>query len=277
MSSGDRCPKCSWKWNRIADLAVGNRRLPPSERARILSQKTVLYLVGPEDHDRRKALSLGFANHNLIAVDLVQERVDEVRRAGGLAIRGSLQQVLMAWPQDWPIDVVDADFCHGIVKDVLVLPYILRTSPGMISDTVVSLNMQRGRDPASNSLRKKMRRYGGAVHRGEAWLSAVVLMEVNSLRNRHPLSPVVGMMKRYRQECSPASSEYRSKTSGQWFDSVIHKWGFSRQVFGDATAEQVRAGISQLLSEGSRFDKAIRGRIAALRAVRTKRMDQWTH
>ena len=144
-----------WKWNSIAHVALEyDDRIPPSERARRLSQKTVLYLVGPEDFDRKKAMAKGFANHNLIAIDLVQERVDEVRRNGGLAIRGSLQTVLLNWPSDWLIDVVDGDFCSGLVNDIGELPFCLHGCRGMHEKTVVSLNLMRGRDAHSNITRE---------------------------------------------------------------------------------------------------------------------------
>lgn len=261
-----------WKWNRIADAAVRWAKLPPTEKARRLSHKTVLYLVGPDDKDRAKALSKGFASHNLVAIDLVQGRVDEVRRSGGLAICGSLQQVIANWPKDWPIDVVDADFCSGWVSDVSCLKNILLGSPAMVPDTVFSINLMRGRDSNCNNLRQFL----DIKHRGELW-GKLHLLHASILQSGESETPL--------QRTRPEWTQYRSKTSGQWFDSVVHRWGVGRPEIKQKTREVnaaykeydriasvLRSDAVDRLSRVASRDDNIRGIIAAIRAVRTKKL-----
>ena len=266
-----------WKWNAIANAACGfNDRIPPREKARRLSEKTVLYLVGPDDHDRKRALARGFANHNLIAIDLVQERVDEVRRAGGLAICGSLQQVLLNWPHDWPIDVIDADLCSGITKDVIGLARCLLACPAFESQSVLSLNMMRGRDAESNELRSTLNAMfpqykHGAKHRGLNW-SMHLAIEVIAMGKCNPTHEAVGVI----FEIQRASiNSYRSKTSGQFFDSCVHRWGITRLAQPDVSSrdwERERKQVGSVLSSTCSSSVGVRHRIAALRAVRTMKM-----
>lgn len=296
-----------WKWNAIAHAALQfNDRLPPAERARRLSQKTVLYLVGPEDHDRRKALAKGFANHNLIAVDICQERIDEVRAVGGLGICGSLQNILLSWPQDWPVDVVDADFCGGLVNDIGELPFCFNLCRGAYAETVVSMNLLRGRDPHSNSTRENVRNttdwlaralsksgadIGGvdlAKHRGVNWLTHLAncwgqvrdcAAGVDSAFDEKGRKGVL-ISERELSDwiCNvwnPQLGSYRSKTSGQVFDSVVHRWGMvvvdqdgvSKQEWRD-NQDAVRKKLSRIACN----NEGVRERIAALRAVRTMKI-----
>lgn len=271
-----------WKWNAIAHAACGfNDRIPPREKARRLSEKTVLYLVGPNDHDRRRAMARGFANHNLIAVDMVQERVDEVRMAGGLAVCGSLQQVLLNWPHDWQIDVVDADLCSGVVSDVMELPECLLFCPAFKADSVMSINLMRGRDSASNKVREMLKRFRGLSiadmkHRSSTWLinlmhrCLALHLQVNggaySVANNE-------FMLEFFQTRSPRTNSYKSKTSGQWFDSVVHRWSCDIEICGDWKRFQpLRDFVSDRLSRSCSEQDGIRHRIAALRAVRTMKM-----
>jgi hypothetical protein len=288
-----------WKWNAIADAATSWRRLPPSERARQLSQKTVLYLVGPDDHDRRRALARGFANHNLIAVDLVEERVKEVRAAGGLAICGSLQQVIANWPLDWPIDVIDADFCHGFVSDVRALHDILLAQFAMSPTAVISLNMLRGRDANSNGIRDNIEEFLKASgtslkhpqnmkHRGMnwifSWLMYVSRMQTYLLNDcqplihngQHYLALCMDCIREQWASCNPRFNSYKSKTSGQVFDSVVHRLAFYLELKPGSDRRELwkesrEAGV-HFLSRSCVNDEGIRERIAALRAVRTMKM-----
>lgn len=283
-----------WKWNAIANAALGfTTRIPPSEKKRRLSTKTVLYLVGPDDRDRPKALDRGFLGHNLIAVDLLQERVDAVRKAGGLAIRGSLQMILSNWPKDWPIDVIDGDFCSGLVEDVATLACCLRVCAGMHPDTVVSLNLMRGRDPASNSTRDNIARIGHFLrqslggssnlnmkkHRGINWIAhlmwhfgSMIHGSVENGRYRDVLMDEDLVDDLINELWMPHFWSYRSKTSRQYFDSVVHRWGGNKNLHSQQFIESSRIAIHNSISVIARGDDALRGRIAALRAVRTKRI-----
>lgn len=282
-----------WKWNAIARAALQfNERLPPSERARRLSQKTVLYLVGPDDHDRQKALSKGFENHNLIAVDVVQERIDEVRAAGGIGICAPMQQVIRHWPHDWPIDVIDADLCSGFVADVRALMFCMFANPAVHSNAVVSVNLMRGRDEHSNGIRDLCKIASQFIpageecphdivkHRGSNWL-------MNLQFHLHRLKGFgiypdgfIGLdpetVRNNFRAWNPSVNSYKSKTSSQYFDSVVHRWA----VFIDFQGKQAPSREwwktldcgDAFMSSKCANDDGVRERIAALRAVRTKKM-----
>lgn len=291
-----------WKWNAIARACLSwNDRLSQNEQAKRLSKKTVLYLVGPEDHDRRKALVKGFASHNLIAIDLVQDRVDEVRRQGGLAIRGSLQTILMNWPHDWLIDVVDADLCSGLVNDVGEIPNCLFLSRAIHAETVISLNLMRGRDAHSNVIRDGMRSFIEPLmpdgytkthhdvvkHRGSNWLFQLAQhwRQVRDLAEGLPeqmdelgrrgvfLNPIE--VSELFESWRPQVSSYRSKTSGQVFDSVVHRWAFQmmdQEGIHKSVWTDHREAVKDKLSDKCSGDLGLKERIAALRAVRTTKV-----
>jgi hypothetical protein len=280
-----------WKWNSIAKAACNfNPRLPPSEVSRRLGDKTVLYLVGPEDHDRRKALAKGFANHNLIAVDVVQERIDEVRRAGGLGICAPLQQVILHWPHDWPIDVIDADLCHGFVSDVRALQFCMCYTPAVHTNSVVSLNLMRGRDQHSNEIRTLCKiaaefipkgaehEHDIVKHRGSNWLMNLTFF-IHRMKGygKYPKG-YIGIEPETVRECfqawKPAVNSYQSKTSSQYFDSVVHRWAFHIDGLSPDHPlwASLKDGCDDLMSPACANNEGVRERIAALRAVRTKKV-----
>lgn len=270
-----------WKWNRIANAAVLGKPLPPAEKSRQLSRKTVLYLVGPEDRDRPKALAKGFANHNLIAVDIDKSRVAEVRKKGCLSICGSMQQVLLNWSESWSIDVIDCDFCHGITRDAEHLIDILFLCKGVTPHTVLSMNFLRGRDEYTNFIRRNLSdaRWSSLDkhHRGVNWM--YLWLQLWSIsRQRHKIKPGDGVMVDSREYyeitegCGAQFSSYRSKTSGQYFDSVVHTMPLS-PIGGVGLSQEgeafVRDHAVSHLSKIVRRDSNTKGRVAALRAVRT--------
>lgn len=284
-----------WKWNAIARAALlFNDRLPPSERARRLSQKTVLYLVGPEDNDRQKALAKGFANHNLIAVDIQQERIDEVRASGGLGICAPLQQVIRHWPLNWPIDIVDADMCSGFVADIRALAFCMFSTPVIHGNSVVSMNLMRGRDQHSNEIRNLCKfaemllpdgrdcEHDIVKHRGGNWLMNICfhIHRLNAvLEDKCYPKGFIGLepalVRSLWDSWRPAISSYRSKTSNQYFDSVVHRWGVEYAWVDGAPGrefwESMKDCSTELLSPSCADDDGVRERIAAIRAVRTKK------
>lgn len=293
-----------WKWNCIANAAVQfNERLPPSERTRRLREKTVLYLVGPDDVDRRKAISKGFSNHNLIAVDISQDRIDEVRAAGGIGICAPLQQILRQWPRDWPIDVIDADLCSGFVSDVRAIMHCLFANPAIHKDSVISMNLMRGRDEHSNGLRELCRAVSAIVkmdpdsfvkHRGFNWLMNIPFhvfrVEAEILRSKGHAAPCsreniaidLRRVNEFFRTWNPKVSTYKSKGSSQYFDSVVHRWGLGSWInwigekveFDDDVLNDIKDVGNQFLSRKCANETGVRERISALRAVRTKHIQK---
>lgn len=147
-----------WQWNRIVEKLCGPRNLGPAGIRNVLKDKTVLYLCGPDAFDREVALSHGFDDCNLIAVDTNADCIANVRRDGGLGITCTLGELLINWPADWKIDAVVADFCCGFEDASQGLPFALWRSPGIQAHTdtmpVVAVNLQRGRDNINESNHK---------------------------------------------------------------------------------------------------------------------------
>jgi hypothetical protein len=220
-----------WKWNAIAEKLCG-KRCSPSARADILQRKTVLYLCGPDDCDRRKLLALGFANHNCFAVDIFKPRIAEIRDKGGFGMCSSMQALLFAWPVDFRLDVIDCDLCSGLVADVFDLALAFSSCAGVRGATIFSGNFMRGRDADSHSLRAAIGDgigSDGAVKRSRAWLGLMALRDPAQLYfDRGEVVRDSIDYSTFRQlRTESVIGEYRSKTSGQWFDSVIHEARFT--------------------------------------------------
>lgn len=132
-----------WQWNRIAE------RIPKCQRR----DAVVVYLVGPDDLDRKAAIGKGFRNRNLIAVDIDHDNVRRVREAGGVAIACNLQDAIAHWPADIKLSAIVADFTCGLSASSYSLWQAALHCFGMRRGTVFSVNLQRGRDPWSNRRR----------------------------------------------------------------------------------------------------------------------------
>lgn len=152
-----------WQWNRICERLPewDNRKMPSMQSAefrRVAKTKTALYLAGKEAMDLDWAARRGFCLDNMIAIDISEDAVKCVRGRGGIAIRGKLHDVLIGWPKDWHIDIVVADFCGPFDLEIARFANSMSHSLAISTKTVLSINMQRGRDEASNAFRSQVRR-----------------------------------------------------------------------------------------------------------------------
>jgi len=243
-----------WQWNRIVE-----RLMVPVEDA------TVLYLCGPDDFDREKALARGFRNENLIAVDLDENHVRAVRAGGGLAIAYDVNELLRAWPSDWPVHAVVADFCCGLGTTAYRLVHALIFSGATSSEAhpcVVAVNLQRGRDAQSNNWRDMLTEVfpqAGAEwevdprkHRGSQFVVVArhaLAKAVESYcagRVGYGYLAAAGLISEVMQ---PAYNTYRSRMV--YMDSVVMRWPGSPYA---NTNKQIAAA---------------RRKIAACRALRT--------
>jgi len=244
----------------------------------------VLYLVGPEDHDREKLLAKGFRNENLIAVDLIEDHVQRVRDAGGFGICADLAALLLAWPASWPIDYVIADFCSGIEDPTLSFVEALAWGPAISVSherrTVVAINLQRGREnsAAGKSLMANvatcLRGVGVGIsqkNRAAHFISIAVMrvcaqledvakecgweLDTHALASEYVRS--IGTFPTYT---------YANDAQNVLFDSAVFTWPASVASF---MAESPRL----VLSKAFRAERSVvRDRIAALRAVRTMKL-----
>lgn len=121
-----------WAINRI----IERLRVPPS-------QATIILLAG-EDHDRQWLIRRDFLNHNIVSIDRDADSVGRVRRNGGIAVHGRVQDVLRCWPDDWTVHGLSLDFNCGFDEPVCLALSALLAKP--FRSAAVYLNLQRGRD-----------------------------------------------------------------------------------------------------------------------------------
>lgn len=300
-----------WQWNRIAEL-LGAGTIPGwPQRDRgtgycrsVCQRSTAVYLVGPDDLDRGSAIKRGFRDENLVAIDLDKKRVKSVRKDGNLAIADSLQRILIEWPRGWDVDVVVADFCYGMVADACRLPQVLYQSKGIQPESVIAINLQRGRDAYGEWLRQPenigwfltMPNIGPVPedpmkHRGlhaafNHWYWQCSLYKDNLIpgvsRNDY------GMELWRKMDCRFYS--YPSVSNGvvTWFDSVVHRQaGLCEGTRGHTDEEKAALPFdadehlktlnTSLIGNLSRLGKgsnSCRGKVSALRAVRTVKLQK---
>jgi hypothetical protein len=231
-----------WLWNRATE-----RLTTPVENA------VVLYLAGPEDHDRQKAIARGYRNENVIAVDIDADNIERVRRAGGIGICANLTSVLLAWPEDWPIHAILGDFCGGLAGPAADFAMALWACEGMRPGTVVAVNLQRGRDAVSNEVRSLLSRIGYGKHRGKAFMG----MMLGYIRVFEKNGAITRQQRELGERFIEHKAAYNSYTSTgrTWFDTVVFKWP---GVLGKG------CGV-----DDDELDAEVARKVAALRAVRT--------
>ena len=229
-----------WQWNQIA------ARIPKYMRR----DAVVAYLVGPDDLDRRAAVSKGFRNRNLIAIDMIHGHVEAVRGAGGVALKGSLVDLVAMWPRNLQLSGIVADFTCGLMNGAADLLVAVLKSYAMKRGTVLSVNMMRGRDPVSNGYRQSIadcienadvdncagleittkaliklgvvEKYADPKkHRGFHWLLGMVRDITDAIEGHTGIDTVGGipMMSAVLNQCDPRYYSYKSQT--QIFDSVV--------------------------------------------------------
>lgn len=159
MSAGDSQDykfgtKNHWRrtmWNAVVQKMAENRRGCP-----------VLYLAGPDDLDREVAISKGIANQNLIAIDRSDVNVSSVRKSKCPAINADVFQVLANWPESRFVSAVVLDLCCGLDRDDLgdTMNAFCRVP---FQNSVIAVNLMRGRDGASNNMRAFASKHDGPM------------------------------------------------------------------------------------------------------------------
>ena len=137
----------NWCWNTIKRYRKKHSR-----------KGVYLYLAGPNDADRDTAIRKGFANEDLIAVDLCQENIDYVRSRGGYGICADIMDLVWMWPEHTPIAGILADYCSGLVSSNTGSYDAFQNRVALGSIAV--FNFMRGRDSITNDLRHTLKRLG---------------------------------------------------------------------------------------------------------------------
>lgn len=218
-----RGQKTNWRrriWNEI------------SERVKDRTHARVLYLSAVADKDRACAVSKGFNPNNLIAVDIDKDVVSKIRHEGKIAVHGNLLDVISAWPASSPISVVVADMMSGFSQTVISLIVELWYSGATTEDTVVVINMLRGRDgKVGMEVIENHREACGTqdTHRGRAVTRchiAEVLFLYAESKGMHvnQLTEAEGdLCSRWvLQRIAPKYDTYRSAAGNQRFDTIIY-------------------------------------------------------
>jgi|3_EtaG_2_1085321.scaffolds.fasta_scaffold02708_6 hypothetical protein len=123
-----------WSWNAIKE------RLPVSP-----INAVGLYLAGSDDLDRPVAISKGFKEENLIAVDVNALAVTKLRKQKRIALNLEISHVIGNW-RNPKLSFVSADLCSGLTAHSENLLKSFLYSTGVEDHCVIALNMLRGRD-----------------------------------------------------------------------------------------------------------------------------------
>ena len=144
--------KNNWRrsvWNEVIRRTNGREQ-----------SESVLYLAGPDDHDRQIAVEKGIPDENLVAIDRSLKNVRACRKDGASAVHGEMKDVLMAWPDSRPVCAVLLDWCGGLGRDAFF------TGDALIRPVfwhaVIMVNLMRGRDHWSNGMRQMLKELPGA-------------------------------------------------------------------------------------------------------------------
>lgn len=267
--SGTKGTWRGWQWNQISKRLCGGRKLGPAAVRDVLSKKTVLYLVGPDDFDREAAIKRGFRNENLIAIDINNENIARVRTSGGIGLQGSLQQIILEWPRHQQIDAVIFDSCAGVNADFGYMILALAECPAMTADSVVSINLLRGRDTAAiTEILGTTNRSAHAV----AWIAALAARKLCTWNNVTQASDEGSRYFDWAWDWM-AHSGYSYRSGTQYFDSVVFRWLFdppsSDCNCNECRRKELLGSLSPRLKVGH---SRTRAKLAALRAVRTAKL-----
>lgn len=208
-------PKRQWRrttWNSIRD------RLP-TIGVRV-KDAVVLYLAGEHDLDREIAISKGFKDRNLIAVDRDRKIVSSLRSGGALAVCGSLEHVVQHWSGQ--VNVVIADMCCGFTESPITIAVHMIVNPSF--ETCLSVfNLMKGREKWTSGAGD----FAKGRHRGEAIANMAygfVRTKINDLPEdvaKNVFMSVIDEMEK-KENGFIRGYSYKS-TSGQVFDSAIFR------------------------------------------------------
>jgi hypothetical protein len=258
------------------------------------SHALCLYLAARTDLDSIEAIRQGFINENLIAVDTDLDVVKELRSRGRLAIQGDISEILTAWPGEYPIHVVVADFCGGLTDRTWSAFGGSTAMVGAVREAVLAVNLLRGRDKStardtaaiaesmvcaeiskkSTSSGISLRNYN-PKHRGSQfyWCNYANVMgalRVAGLEDRWKTNIVA----RWRIKNNDAGDEIQTYRSGpQVFDSIVMRNLAGYLDYVNVTRAD-REGLIAANIEDMPTLLQTKHRVAATLAHRTRRMSE---
>src|SRR4030042_4063802 len=145
--------KNNWRrrvWNEIVYRLKKSKRLP--------KDALVLYLAGEQDLDRKIAIEKGFNPDNLIIIEKNLSIADKLRKDKKLVLKGDILEILCGWANlGKSADVIYGDFCCGLEPSLGIFEDVTHASS--LTDAIILLNLQRGRDPRSEDIRSVYEKY----------------------------------------------------------------------------------------------------------------------
>lgn len=251
-----------WQWNRIVEKLEENGIKP--------KDAIVVYLAGKENADLPEAERRGFCKENMIAVDISTGVIDHLRKNGTICLKSKLSDAIFAWKGTPKIDVVVADFCSGIMQEQVDFINSILFSDGIkTKKTVISVNLQRGRDKRFSDCIKEENRIIGVgfdtKHRGVGFVSALhglMWSIVPSLRKTGLVdaSKYLHTRKIIEKILKPSYSSYKSGKC-LYFDSVVFT-ALSFPIYVREKCEYLKTFTN------------IGRKISAAKAIRTSRIQQ---
>jgi hypothetical protein len=209
-----------WAWNQVA--------------SRVAPGSTVIAMCGDSGKDSEVARKKGF---QCVGIDLVQQHVDTFRESGGVAVCDKLHRQLWALKPDAAI----LDMLGGLTTRSFVDPYC-----ASLGCKAVVWNGLRGRDAGVGSLSRQLesnkftfldfssgrgvRRIFGK-HRGHLAFFLITQIGLCTYEGKHfidsngrlafpPVHVKQWHLDMLARELRPAFNSYKSKDSGQYFDSI---------------------------------------------------------
>jgi hypothetical protein len=271
--------KNNWRrrqWNLIRD------RISVSPKDAV-----VLYLAGPEDLDREVAISKGFRDSNLIAVERNKRTAAGLRKKGILTLNCDIIDAIYSYNRDKKIDVLVADLTCGLEHKIWFAVAMSWLLPQM-SKAVYSLNMQRGREnrfAAVDAMRKISKQEGShelfGMHRAlmlyRAYLETYIYSGFQSFEiddsgmHFYDIDNLLYLEAFYYTKLITNPSEpisYKSDKGNLVFDSIVFK-----SVGDDILKNFINGQHAQQFVQGIAFNKKnVRRSLGAILAHRTRRL-----
>lgn len=205
-----------WQWNRITERIEQNNKKT--------KDAVVLYLAGKDNADLLEAERRGFDKRNMIAVDLDDKVINHLRRDGITCFKSKLSDAIFAWKGDPKIDVIIADFCSGIMQEQFLFAYSLLLSSGLYHrKTVVSVNLQRGRDKCFSDTYRVWRDQlcvDVTKHRGVGFINLLFDIFLKISKEKHTVEKYIETNNMFKRWVNPVFNEYKSGKQ-LTFDSCV--------------------------------------------------------
>lgn len=236
-----------WKWNRIHELLTASGVKP--------RDAVVLYLAGKENLDVEVAQRHGFRQCNMIACDTNKDVVSQLRARGVICVNMDIFEAAKQWGDNPKIDVIDADLCRGLMGGEMLHATTLPFGVGL-GGCVLSINMLKGRDSASNRVRYLL----ACNNRAEAFFSTMHYSITHGIK-----------LKGYEQTLptSSADMERRKGSVSEWILAGYYQYEYK------SSNQVMQSGVGYIpASANINFVLPVNPFLSAAKAVRTTRLQK---